>query len=129
MAPSLTSSVPVQNDEIERLSSERFAVYRRCKLEEIDLPLSEGSLEDIPIEEVRVSALVALRDHLNLTLTPSRSQAVPAAAPMDVDGDEDETQQAMQVVDYGVQVDYEELDDDEREVRATWTSFLHELAR
>lgn len=48
----LTIASPEQNDEIERLSSERFAIYRRCKMEEIDLPLSKGSLDDIPIEEV-----------------------------------------------------------------------------
>lgn len=44
--------VSKQNDEIEKLSSERHAVYRRCKLEEIDLPLESGSLDDVPIEEV-----------------------------------------------------------------------------
>lgn len=49
-----TDCVPVQNDEIEKLSSERFALYRRCKLEDIDLPLSVGSLDDVPIEEVRL---------------------------------------------------------------------------
>jgi structural maintenance of chromosome 1 len=41
-----------QNDEIERLAAERFSLYRRCKLEDIDLPLEKGSLDDIPIEEV-----------------------------------------------------------------------------
>jgi structural maintenance of chromosome 1 len=43
-----------QNDEIERLAAERFSLYRRCKLEDIDLPLEKGSLDDIPIEEVRL---------------------------------------------------------------------------
>jgi structural maintenance of chromosome 1 len=43
----------LQNDEIERLAAERFSLYRRCKLEDIDLPLEKGSLDDIPIEEVR----------------------------------------------------------------------------
>ncbi|ORY92961.1 condensin complex subunit SMC1 [Leucosporidium creatinivorum] len=80
------------NDEIERLSSERFAVYRRCKLEEIDLPLLEGSLDKVPIDE-----------------------ALPPAAPMDVDGEEDETQQVLQVSDYGVKVDFEDLEEDEEE--------------
>ena len=41
-----------QNDELERLSSDRFSVYRRCKFEEIDLPMSKGSLDDVPIDEV-----------------------------------------------------------------------------
>ncbi|ORY92949.1 P-loop containing nucleoside triphosphate hydrolase protein [Leucosporidium creatinivorum] len=80
------------NDEIERLSSERFAVYRRCKLEEIDLPLLEGSLDKVPIDE-----------------------ALHPAAPLDVDGEEDETQQVLQVSDYGVKVDFEDLEEDEEE--------------
>ncbi|GAA5911296.1 cohesin subunit SMC1 [Sporobolomyces salmoneus] len=80
------------NDEIERLSSERFAIYRRCKMEEIDLPLSKGSLDDIPIEE-----------------------AAAPTAPMDVDGPESGTQNIFEANDYGVEVDFEELDEDEQE--------------
>ena len=53
----LTLEHRAQNDDIERLSSERFTLYRRCKLEEIDLPLTKGRLDDIPIEEVRPSLL------------------------------------------------------------------------
>lgn len=41
-----------QNDEIRRQSSERFAIYRRCKVEDIDLPLESGSLADVPLDEV-----------------------------------------------------------------------------
>jgi len=41
-----------QNDEIRRQSSERFSIYRRCKVEDIDLPLESGSLEDVPLDEV-----------------------------------------------------------------------------
>ncbi|KAM0787898.1 hypothetical protein ACM66B_003947 [Microbotryomycetes sp. NB124-2] len=78
------------NDEIERLGAERYTVYRRCKLEEIDLPLLQGSLERVPIDE-----------------------AMPPTAPMDVDGDEDETQQALQAARYDIKVDFAELDEDE----------------
>jgi structural maintenance of chromosome 1 len=41
------------NDEIERSASDRHAIYRRCRLEEIDLPLVSGRLDRVPIEEVR----------------------------------------------------------------------------
>ena len=34
---------------------------------------------------------------------------------MDVDGDEDATQQALQVTDYGVEVNFDELEEDEME--------------
>jgi hypothetical protein len=41
-----------QNDEIRRQSSERFSIYRRCKVEDIELPLESGSLKNVPLEEV-----------------------------------------------------------------------------
>jgi hypothetical protein len=41
-----------QNDEIEKLALERSSLYRKCRLEEIKLPLLEGNLRNVPIEEV-----------------------------------------------------------------------------
>lgn len=43
----------MQNDEIEKLGLERSAIYRRCRLEEVQLPLIEGNLKNVPMEEVR----------------------------------------------------------------------------
>ena len=43
------------NDEIEKSDSNRHAIYRRCRLEEIDLPLVSGRLDKVPIEEVSQS--------------------------------------------------------------------------
>lgn len=40
------------NDEIEMSASDRHAIYRRCRLEEIELPLVKGSLDKVPIEDV-----------------------------------------------------------------------------
>ena len=57
-----------QNDEIEKLSSERFAIYRRCKLEEIELPLEKGSLDTISID---VSFRSFLFPSLALISTPA----------------------------------------------------------
>ncbi|TPX34166.1 hypothetical protein SmJEL517_g03097 [Synchytrium microbalum] len=37
--------------QIEKLLSETFSILRRCKLEEIDLPLAMGSLDDVPLAE------------------------------------------------------------------------------
>lgn len=42
---------------------------------------------------------------------------------MDVD-DEDGTQRPRKVNDYGIQIDYESLDDEEREVRALYISTI-----
>ena len=42
------------NDEIEKHASDRHAIYRRCRFEEIDLPLVSGRLDRVPIEEVGI---------------------------------------------------------------------------
>jgi structural maintenance of chromosome 1 len=44
--------IAASNDEIEKSASNRHAIYRRCRLEEIDLPLVSGSLDKVPLEEV-----------------------------------------------------------------------------
>lgn len=41
-----------QNDEIEKLGLERSSIYRKCRLDEIRLPLVEGNLKNVPMEEV-----------------------------------------------------------------------------
>ena len=46
----------LQNDEIERLGLERSGLYRKCRLEEIKLPLVAGNLKNVPMEEVRHSS-------------------------------------------------------------------------
>ncbi|KAK0449845.1 condensin complex subunit SMC1 [Desarmillaria tabescens] len=84
--------ITLRNDEIEKLALERSAIYRKCRLEEIKLPLLEGNLRNVPMEE-------NLRDEVA----------------MDVDEDEDGTQQPKRVDDFGIEVNFETLDDDERE--------------
>lgn len=83
--------------EIQRNSSGRYALLRRCKLEDIDLPLTESSnsLDKLPIDDL-----------------------VQAADPdaMDVDEGEGMDGQAPVVQDYGIEVDFESLGDSLKEV-------------
>ncbi|ORY27190.1 hypothetical protein BCR39DRAFT_538898 [Naematelia encephala] len=79
------------NDEIERSSSDRYAIYRRCRLEEIDLPLLSGSLDAIPIEE----AVQQESDQMDI--------------------DDDGTLQPAKTKDYGVEPDFDELEEDDKE--------------
>ncbi|KAF8137566.1 RecF/RecN/SMC, partial [Boletus edulis] len=79
------------NDEIEKLALERSSMYRKCRLEDIRLPLVTGNLKNVPMEE-------NLRDEVA----------------MDVDEDEDGTQRPRQVQDYGIEVDFAALNDEER---------------
>ncbi|WRT67180.1 uncharacterized protein IL334_004146 [Kwoniella shivajii] len=79
------------NDEIERSGSERHAIYRRCRLEEIDLPLVTGSLDKVPIE-------------------PTNSRGEDA---MDID--DEGTQRAVETDDYGIEPDFDDLEEEDKE--------------
>jgi len=82
------------NTEIDKLAAERTNIYRKCRIDEVDLPLKSGRLENVPIEE-------NIRDEMAL------------------DEDEDATQQPHQVQDYEIEVDFDDLDDDDRENGST----------
>ncbi|PWN23168.1 cohesin complex subunit psm1 [Microstroma glucosiphilum] len=81
--------VATLNDQMERLAAQRTEIYRRCRLEEIDLPLLKGSLSKVSLEDN------------------------PEAAPMDID--DDVTQRAINVPDFGLDVDFSELEDAAKE--------------
>ncbi|KAG2124257.1 hypothetical protein BD769DRAFT_1653050 [Suillus cothurnatus] len=82
--------IGLKNDDIEKLALERSATYRKCRLEDIKLPLLEGNLKNVPMEE-------NLREEVA----------------MDVD-DDDGTQQPRQIQDYGIEVDFDSLTEEER---------------
>lgn len=84
--------IATKNDEIEKLGLERSALYRKCRLEEIALPLLQGNLKNVPMEE-------NLRDEVA----------------MDVDEDDSGTQRPKSVSDYGIEVDFETLNEEDRE--------------
>ena len=83
--------------ETQRHSADRYTILRRCKLEDITIPLEGDSkgLDQLPID----GALPADPDA------------------MDVDEDQDMSSlQPVTVQDYGIQVDFEDLDEDLKEV-------------
>lgn len=91
--------------EIQKNSASKFALLRRCKLEQIQIPLAEGSLDELPNQD-------------NLL------HQDPDA--MDVDeGDDAEMEAAMD--DYGIEVDFDKLDDELKDV-SEW-SFSDVMAR
>lgn len=73
------------NDHMERLAGQRTDLYKRCRLEEIDLPLLKGSLSRVKLDD--------------------------ATDLLPMDEDEDATQRAVDVPDYGLEVDFSELDE------------------
>ncbi|KAL2165843.1 hypothetical protein VTG60DRAFT_3729 [Thermothelomyces hinnuleus] len=77
---------------VQKNSAQKFALLRRCKLEQIQLPLREGSLDNIPSEDVLLQ----------------RDQDA-----MDIDGEADEDEVLENAMDdYGIEIDFDGLDKD-----------------
>lgn len=81
--------------EIQKNSASKFALLRRCKLEQIRIPLAAGSLDDLPNQDTML-------------------RQDPDAMDVD-DEDEDEALEAA-MEDYGIDVDFDALDDDLKDV-------------
>ncbi|KAG0154353.1 hypothetical protein PDIDSM_1733 [Penicillium digitatum] len=82
-------NVNALESEIQRNSSSRYALLRRCKLEDIDIPLAESSnsLDKLPIDDL-----------------------VQAADPDAMEGDDgDGLDEAPPVHDYGIEIDFDSL--------------------
>lgn len=89
--------------EVQRNGADRYALLRKCKIDEINVPLSQGSLDRLPLNNL-----------LNGVGDPDA---------MDVDGeDQDATQTAgVEVQDYGIEVDFDALDEDHKEVSISFS--------
>ncbi|KAL8952736.1 MAG: hypothetical protein Q9222_001385 [Ikaeria aurantiellina] len=90
-------AITSQESERQLSAAERYSLLRRCKLEDISLPLADQSraLETLPIDEV-------------LHTDPDA---------MDIDEDQrGGSVDLANVQDYGIEIDFEDLDDDLKEV-------------
>ncbi len=107
-----------QNDEIEKLGLERSSIYRKCRLDEIALPLVAGNLKNVPMEEASV------RDFSSRKLIYTGIvQNLRDEVAMDVDDDEEGTQRVKRVPDYGIEVDFEALGEVDPDVRPKLAPF------
>jgi structural maintenance of chromosome 1 len=82
--------------EVQKNSASKSALLRRCRLEQIQIPLVKGSLDNLPTED----------DLLRQD---------PDA--MEIDG-EDEEMMDMAMDDHGIEIDYSGLDDELKQVRS-----------
>jgi structural maintenance of chromosome 1 len=89
--------------EIQRNSAGRYALLRKCKIDEIKIPIEQGSkpLSSLPLDNMLGEDQDA----------------------MDVDEDPDATLQVAEVQDYGIEVDFDELDEELENVRLISTPF------
>jgi structural maintenance of chromosome 1 len=104
--------ISLQNDDIEKLGVSRSSIYRKCHLESIALPLLKGNLNIVLTEEVKLWH--AFCTHC-LHSTQHRE-----AVDMDVDGVDKELEPRA-IPDYGIEVDFDELDDEDRTVSVAST--------
>ncbi|KAI0003629.1 RecF/RecN/SMC protein [Xylariaceae sp. FL0662B] len=77
--------------EVQKNSAAKFALLRRCRLEQINIPLKEGSLDNLPNED---------------NLLHQDTDA------MDIDDGDDAVLMEDAMNDYGIEIDFDQLDDD-----------------
>ena len=89
----VVKAVAEEDAKIKTSATNRFNILKECRVNEIDVPLVEGSQP--------------------LTALPITDMPLPDADAMDIDEDPDSTQiQTATVDDYGIEVDFEELDEE-----------------
>lgn len=98
-----TKAIAQLETEVQRTGAGRYAILRRCKLEQIAIPLTQQSrkLDTLPVDD-------------------NVLQTDPDA--MDVDEGDEAPQELTK--DYGIEVDFEDLDDDLKKVRELFCSFI-----
>lgn len=98
-----TKAIAQLETEVQRTGAGRYAILRRCKLEQIAIPLTQQSrkLDTLPVDD-------------------NVLQTDPDA--MDVDEGDEAPQELTK--DYGIEVDFEDLDDDLKKVRELFSSFI-----
>lgn len=87
--------------DLELLATERLKLYRKCRLEEIVLPLLTGSkeLRKVPLEE-------------QVSLTSPEQDSLATDYSMDLD---ESASRTIAVQDYGIKVDFDDLDRAEKQ--------------
>ena len=84
---------------VQKNSTSKSALLRRCRLEQIKIPLSQGTLDDLPNED---------------NLLHQDADA------MDVDGDDgDQDMMDMALDDHGIEIDFDGLDEELKNVSLT----------
>ncbi|KAI8976004.1 hypothetical protein BDB01DRAFT_844638 [Pilobolus umbonatus] len=94
----LMKEVTLIEAEIEKAQAERVAVFRKCQLEGINLPMKKGSMDDVLVEELASQA------------TSSFSNSCSSS--MDVD--EPLSQLSIKSTDWVVEINYDALGENQR---------------
>ncbi|KAG9064846.1 Structural maintenance of chromosomes protein 1 [Linnemannia hyalina] len=97
----LLKDIGVKESLVEKLDSERSSIFRRCRLEQIELPMEKGSLDDVSLDDVE-------------GLRPS----VANEDDMDVDTDSGlptSSSHSRRSQEWKIKVDFTDLDEEQRQ--------------
>lgn len=108
--------------EYNKVHAERIAIFRKCKLEGINLPLKRGSMDDIIIEDSRNANRNANGDDAgsvpdsgsvsdSSSVASSSLSATPSPSDMDLDAP---SQTSILSTDWTVEVDYDRVGANQR---------------
>ena len=89
-------AVAALETEVRKTSVTLFDQLRRCRMDQIQLPLREGSLDQLPDKDALLKD-----EHPDM---------------MDVDGEEDNMEGVASLDDYGIEIDFESLDQELKNV-------------
>ncbi|KAI8346478.1 putative SMC1-chromosome segregation protein [Mortierella sp. GBAus27b] len=106
----LMKDISAKESLVEKLDSERSSIFRRCKLEQIDLPMEKGSLNDISLDDKE-----GYRQHMS------------SENDMDVDMENGEPVRASQgrrSQEWRITVSFSDLDEEQRQVLPSSTGSL-----
>ncbi|KAF9903578.1 Structural maintenance of chromosomes protein 1 [Linnemannia zychae] len=98
----LQKDISVKESLVEKLDSERSSIFRRCRLEQIELPMEKGSLDDVSLDDVE----------------GLRPQA-PNENDMDIDtesGIPTSSSHSRRSQEWKITVDFSDLDEEQRQV-------------
>ncbi|KAF9360946.1 Structural maintenance of chromosomes protein 1 [Mortierella sp. AD094] len=97
----LMKDISAKESLVEKLDSERSSIFRRCKLEQIDLPMDKGSLNDVSLDDVE-----------------GYRQSIPSENSMDIDtegGVPVRSSQGRRSQEWKITVDFSDLDKEHRQ--------------
>ncbi|KAF9963714.1 Structural maintenance of chromosomes protein 1 [Modicella reniformis] len=107
----LMKDISAKESLVEKLDSERSSIFRKCKLEQIDLPMEKGSLEDVSLDD-----------------KDGYRQPTSSEDDMDVDMENDELERPSQSrrrsQEWRITVNFSDLDVEKRQVLPSSTGTL-----
>lgn len=96
--------------EYEKVRAERVAIFRKCKLEGINLPLTRGSMDDIIIEETNNNSTQRTADDnesvSDASSVTSSTNSTAQSVSTDMELDVPVSQMSIQSTDWEVEVDF-----------------------